>query len=117
MTASAGFRPLPTSARPDTLIDMDTINADQLHRLPLTDIETVTFYKRDEITTDLICCHVAIGGKVWTFHEELVGWDLLIQHLQRLPNFRMDWFSAVTQPPFAKSEIVAFIGRRADPYK
>lgn len=96
---------------------MDAIDADQLHRLPLANIETVTLYKRDEITTDLICCDVAIGGKVWTFHEELVGWDLLIQHLRKLPNFRVDWFAAVMQPPFAKNEIVAFISHHPDPHK
>lgn len=96
---------------------MDAIDANLLHQLPLADIETVTFYKRDEITTDLLCCDVAIGGKIWTFHEELVGWELLIQHLEKLPNFRMDWLSAVTQPPFAKSEIVAFTGHRPDPHK
>jgi hypothetical protein len=87
---------------------MKAIDADLLTRLPLTEIGKVTFYKRDEITTDLICCDVMVGDIVWTFHEELVGWDLLIDHLQRLPSFRGDWFAAVSQPPFAASETVAF---------
>lgn len=79
-----------------------------LTQLPLTDVGRVTFYKRDDVTTDLICCDVVIRGKVWTFHEELDGWDLLIDHLQGLPSFRADWFAAVSQPPFAASETVAF---------
>lgn len=87
---------------------MTRINANLLARLPLMEIGKVTFYKRDEITTDLICCEVMVGEQVWTFHEELVGWDLLIAHLQGLPGFRGDWFAAVTQPPFATSETVAF---------
>ena len=87
---------------------MTCIDTDLLARLPLPDIAKVTFYKRDQITTDLICCDVVVGDKVWTFHEELVGWDLLIAHLQRLPSFRDDWFAAVSQPPFASSETVAF---------
>jgi hypothetical protein len=29
--------------------------------LPLGQIESVTFYKRDEITTDLICCDVQVA--------------------------------------------------------
>ena len=87
---------------------MATIDTELLARLPLADITKVTFYKRDEITTDLICCDVALGQKVWTFHEELVGWNLLIDHLQRLPRFRKDWFAAVAQPPFATSETLAF---------
>ena len=87
---------------------MATIDTELLARLPLADITKVTFYKRDEITTDLICCDVALGQQVWTFHEELVGWNLLIDHLQRLPRFRTDWFAAVAQPPFATSETLAF---------
>ena len=87
---------------------MTGIDTDLLARLPLKEITKVIFYKRDEITTELICCDVVVGGEEWTFHEELVGWDLLVDHLQRLPSFRGDWFAAVSQPPFAASETVAF---------
>lgn len=87
---------------------MPRINADILAQLPLAAIGKVTFYKRDEVTTDLICCDVAVADKVWSFHEELSGWDLLLDHLQRLPNFRTDWFASVSQPPFAASETIAF---------
>ncbi len=75
---------------------MARIDPDLLAQLPLTGVGKVTFYKRDEITTDLICCDVVGGDKVWTFHEELVGWDLLINHLESLPSFRADWFAAVS---------------------
>jgi hypothetical protein len=87
---------------------MARIDAEVLAQLPLTDVGKVMFYKRDEVTTDLICCDVVIGEKAWAFHEELVGWDLLIDHLQRLPGFRVDWFAVVSQPPFAESRTVAF---------
>ena len=87
---------------------MTDIDAILLTRLPLDDIGKVTFYKRDELSTDLICCDVAIGEQVWTFNEELVGWGLLVGHLERLSGFRADWFAAVSQPPFASSETVAF---------
>ena len=87
---------------------MTGIDAKLLARLPLADIGKVTFHKRDEITTDLICCNVVVGEKVWTFHEELVGWEMLIEHLRGLPSFRDDWFAAVSLPPFATSETVAF---------
>lgn len=87
---------------------MTAIDANLLTRLPLTDIGKVTFYKRDEITTDLICCNVALGDEVWTFNEELVGWDLLIGHLEKLPGFHCGWFADVSQPPFEASETVAF---------
>lgn len=87
---------------------MNGIEEAILAQLPLPSLDEVTFYKRDEVTSDLICCEVLIGDKVWTFHEELVGWDALIDHLQRLPGFRADWFAAVSQPPFATRETVAF---------
>ena len=83
----------------------------QFDQLPLHQIEVVTFYKRDELTTDLICCDVQIGGKTWSFHEEQEGWNLLIAHLERLPGFRSDWYAAVAHPPFSRSTTVAFTRR------
>jgi hypothetical protein len=88
---------------------MSRVDPTLLADLPLTHVAKVTFYKRDEVTSDLICCEVQIAEETRTFHEEMGGWDLLIGHLQQLPGFRGDWFAAVSQPPFAASETVAFI--------
>lgn len=87
---------------------MADIDANLLAQLPLTEIIKVTFYKRDEITTDLICCDVEAKGSAWAFNEEQVGWDMLLQHLNKLPDFRNDWYASVSQPPFATSDTVAF---------
>ncbi|MDP3907063.1 hypothetical protein [Novosphingobium sp.] len=87
---------------------MIRIDASVLAALPLEHIDRVTFYKRDEITSDLICCEIVVPGKVWTFHEELTGWKLLINYLSRLPGFQADWHTAVTQAPFAPNETLAF---------
>ena len=76
--------------------------------IPLSSINKVTFTKRDEIVTDLICCEVVVAQRSWTFHEEMPGWDALIAHLSDLPGFRGDWFAAVPQPAFAACETVAF---------
>ena len=54
----------------------------------LSSVERVTFFKRDEITTDLICCQVVSSGQVQTIHEEMPIWDALIGHLVGLPGFR-----------------------------
>ncbi|WP_426264213.1 hypothetical protein [Sphingomonas sp. PWP1-2] len=35
------------------------------------DIARVIFYKRDELTTDLICCDIEALGQTWIFHEEM----------------------------------------------
>jgi hypothetical protein len=87
---------------------MDAIGPSTIAQLPLSRIDSVTFFKRDEVTTDLICCEVEVDGKVWLFHEEMEGWDVLIRHLEGLAGFRSDWFNAVSQPPFAAGETVAF---------
>ncbi|MBB5713130.1 hypothetical protein [Sphingomonas xinjiangensis] len=79
-----------------------------LRQLQLPEIKAVTFYKRDEITTDLICCEIDVGGQVWSFHEEAAGWSNLIAHLSALPGFRTDWYETVTSEPFYTSETVAF---------
>ena len=84
------------------------IGSDVLAQLPLSGIDTVTFYKRDELTSDLICCDVSIEDRVWTFHEEMVGWDDLLNHLTKLPDLHADWFTRVSQPPFEPSATVAY---------
>ena len=87
---------------------MTIIDAAMLERIPANSVTKVAFYKRDEVTTDLICCQVVCGDEVWTFHEECVGWSLLLAHLGALPEFRADWFARISQPPFGRSEFVAF---------
>lgn len=87
---------------------MKLTGPDYSEKLPLERIDRVTFFKRDEITTDLICCEVAAAGETWFFHEELPPWDALLRHLEQLPGFRADWYAAVAQPPFAPCETVAY---------
>ncbi|GHH13572.1 hypothetical protein GCM10008023_14090 [Sphingomonas glacialis] len=72
------------------------------------DIARVIFYKRDELTTDLICCDIEALGQTWIFHEEMREWPGLIATLETLPGFRSDWFAAVSQPPFATNETLAY---------
>jgi len=87
---------------------MQQVDQHVIAQLPLEQIERVTFYKRDELTTDLICCDVAIAGHSSFFHEELPGWQLLLEHLEQLPGFREDWYSTVVHPTFEQCETVAF---------
>lgn len=84
------------------------ISVDTLRSLPLSTISEVVFYKRDELTTDLIWCDVRVGGQIQSFHEEMAGWPRLLRHLEQLPGWREDWFASVSQPPFAESRTVAF---------
>jgi hypothetical protein len=86
----------------------DNILIDIPNELPLDSISTVTFYKKDLITVDLVCCEICIEDKVWTFHEEQSDWDMLINHLRQLPGFMHDWPSHVLIPAFAANVIVAY---------
>ena len=76
--------------------------------LPLDAIERVAFFKRDEVTSDLLCCRIEAYGLSWTAHEEMAGWAGLIRRLERLPGFRRDWFAAVSKPAFEPCELVAY---------
>lgn len=76
--------------------------------IPLSSITKVIFFKRDEVTTDLLCCEIEADGHLWFYHEEASEWRTLIEHLEALPDFRKDWFSAVSQAPFDESLTVAF---------
>ena len=80
--------------------------------LPLDSIERVTFFKRDEVTSDLICCRIEAAGLSWLFHEEMEGWARLTARLGLLPGFRRDWFEAVSKPAFEPCTILAY--ERAD---
>ena len=77
-------------------------------KVPLPNIIEVRFYKRDELTTDLICCEADTNEKTWFFHEEMVIWDDLLKYLQELDGFDEDWFSKVAFPVFELSLHVAF---------
>jgi hypothetical protein len=100
---------LITNISARTAIEVRVLRMAQiLEALPLASIDKVTFFKRDELTTDLICCEVVIGDQFWTFHEKMTIWDGLITHLKGLPGFHEEWFVAVSQPAFAPCETVAF---------
>ena len=90
------------------LRELNRISPAILARLPLSEIRKAVFFKSDEITMDLICCEVELGGTTWQFHEEAHGWDTLLNHLGQLPGFKMDWLSSVSQPPFQACVTVAF---------
>ena len=87
---------------------MSSGKSDLLDQLPLAEIRRVTFYKVDEITTDLICCDVELGTQTWSFHEEQAEWQTLLRHVGKLAGFNSDWHASVSQPAFAACETVAF---------
>jgi hypothetical protein len=78
----------------------------------LNDVEQVAFFKRDELTTDLICCEITLSAdqsaRTLFLHEEVPGWNDLIALLEHLPGFDRDWWAKVAKPPFVENRTVAF---------
>jgi hypothetical protein len=100
-------------------IDGDTLVVDgatpQASPIALGKIEQVAFFKRDELTTDLICCEIKVSGEhgseTLLFHEELSDWNMVLAFLQRLPRFDEDWRDKVTNPPFATNRFIAYTAK------
>lgn len=78
----------------------------------LNQIREIVFYKRDEITTDLICCEISMSSdrqdQVLFFHEEMPHWQEMIHRVSELPDFDMKWFEKVAHPPFQTQRTVAY---------
>jgi len=79
-----------------------------VNELDLRVVLKVEFYKRDELTTDLICCDVQTTDGTMRYHEEMPQWGVLLDQLRTLNGFRHDWFSIVSQPPFLESRVTAY---------
>lgn len=74
-------------------------------------IVLVEAYKRDELTVDLLCFDIAIAQEpplTWFIHEEAIGWQTLIEALERLPGFDVKWREKVNQPAFGESRTVVY---------
>ena len=77
-----------------------------------TDVVRARAFKRDQLTTDLIC--VAFGlrdGSEILVHEELPGFEqFLVAAEVKLPGMqpRSAWWEVVAKPAFAPNETVVF---------
>lgn len=82
---------------------------------PITpdNVNQVVFYKKDELTTDLICCEITInterGPVIWFVHEEGDEWERMLLEMEQLKGFDKSWHEKVINPPFAENRTIAFI--------
>lgn len=79
----------------------------------LADVRQVEFYKRDELTADLICCEISLlahgkSRQVIFAHEEMPYWGALIHRLELLAGFDAEWFSPVSKPAYLECGYEAF---------
>ena len=75
-------------------------------RTAWSEVQSVLAYKRDLITTDLVCLGFVTTSGTVEVTEEMRGWSELVE---RLPGslvgirpFR-EWWERIAQPPFAAS--------------
>ncbi|RYY90393.1 MAG: hypothetical protein EOO15_02670 [Chitinophagaceae bacterium] len=84
--------------------------------ITLDAIEQVEFFKRDELTTDLVCCDIVVNGQdgveTWSFHEEASNWGDVLKLVEQLPGFDADWRAKVIQPPLLENRTRAFLRPR-----
>ena len=78
----------------------------------LSDVLKVVAYKRDELTTDLICFDVITDAgsnlETRTFHEEQPEFEKIVGELAALPGFLHEWRERVVLPPFSPCETIIY---------
>jgi hypothetical protein len=73
------------------------------------EIVRVWAWKRDEVTTDLICMEVEVaGGEAIQLNEDMVGFDVWADCLVNLPGAVAGWREYVVQPPFERNETLLY---------
>jgi hypothetical protein len=78
-------------------------------QLQWIDVEEVRAFKRDLVTTDLICLEFKKLGKeeYYEINEEMAGYhDLLELIPEHLTKFNLEWFSSIARPAFASNHQV-----------
>lgn len=82
---------------------------------PITpdNVNQIVFFKRDELTTDLICCEITINTErssvICFVHEESDEWERILLEMEQLKGFDKSWPEKVIKPPFAENRTIAFI--------
>jgi len=76
-------------------------------------IVRIALFKRDEMTTDLICCEITAKADVGNdysivVHEDMDGFETMMATLAALDGFDRGWFEKVARPAFATNFTVVF---------
>ena len=84
--------------------------------IPWPAIQIIVAYKRDLITTDLICFDMVLDdGSLIEINEEMDGFDHLLTALERqFPLFDRTWPDKVVHPPFAPNRTIVYTGIGVD---
>jgi len=73
------------------------------------EIEIITAYKLDLITTDDVRLNISFSNMVLTISEEMPGWPLFIEKLMKaMPGIPGDWEEKVIETPFAANTTIIY---------
>lgn len=84
------------------------------YAVPLAAVLCIVAFKRDMLTTDLLCLEFRYVDTAGTpmhveINEDMPGFEQVIAALERkMPGFDKDWRAKVVNPPFAQNETVIF---------
>jgi hypothetical protein len=79
------------------------------------EVVRATAFKRDELTTDLLCVEIEVAnGRSIELHEDLGGFEEWLGRVDSLPGVDPDWRGKVIQPPFARNETALFTSQSRD---
>ena len=118
--ASRGRRPEPVLLATDRALVAES-PGDGKVEIAWDAITAVGAFKKDELTTDLVCVEIEFAepgtrhedgrGSVLLIHEQMPGFDEVMRRMEGLPDFQANWRSAVCREPFATDSVTIF--RRA----
>jgi hypothetical protein len=78
----------------------------------LDEVSAIVAYKVDELTADLVCCDIVTnsgdGEQIRTIHEEIPGFDILMDRFELLAGFNKQWRDAVMLPPFGTQRTTVY---------
>lgn len=79
-------------------------------RIRWRDVERITAYKRDQLSTDLICLDFACveGDGLYMVHEDLPGYEEMVRTLEATLPLLAGWWAEVAHPPFAPNATVIY---------
>lgn len=81
----------------------------ELTSLKWTDIESITAFKIDRITVDVICLRLVCNQKVIFISEEEKYWSSFVAEMEKqFPEINAEWWPKVAYPPFERNETIIF---------
>jgi hypothetical protein len=76
---------------------------EQIWHIAWADVRRATAFKRDLLTTDLVCISLDLSSRTVEFNEEMTGWTSVVEALHHvLPGAHpySEWWPAVVKPAF-----------------